>query len=1826
MKKNHILFLFFLLMGISLFAAPMNGNYTIGGTSPDFNTINDAVNALIANGIDGNTTFLLRNGTYNEQFTIPSISGSSSSNWITFRSESGSASDVTISYTSTSSSDDYIVKLDGANYIDFHQLTFRAQSSSNYGTVFVLNDGTSHIQIRYNTIYGNGINKAYSKLISSTLTGSSSISYLEIQSNYLYDANSAVYLYAYSSNAFSNVQIEYNYFQDVMNAIYTREAPSIQIEHNQMSNINVGVYIENCSNSNIEKNMIFTQKTGIEAKYSSNLDIMNNAIKSEATPYSGNYGMGQGILLNGCSYSDLYYNSVEISENSSYSTSAAFLSYSSVDLNIKNNIFSNLGAGYGIYIRDVGFDHLEMDYNNIFTGKAIFAYFSNNNYYTLSSFKALSTYDNQNTVSAYPGFDTNLHPTTPWVDGKGTPISAITDDIDGNTRDASNPDIGCYEFTSDSAYSTMMNGTYSVGTGKDYENLAEAITDLIYRGVNGSVSLQLYNGNYDNTNYKLYCIPSTTGSNQVSISLANGTPNLTYSASGESDNYLFQVMSRSTFYDFSYITMEVTGSNYTRIFDIESFSKLRLLGCDLTAPQTTSSNSQKNIIYSYNNYLENTSFLYNTFHGGDTALYLYGPSNENLQDIEIYRCNFNECYTGIYIANAISPHIHENTFNNTSSSYASIFAANLSEHFVIEKNKTFKTNTNYGFYINSSIGGDSTSTRGLIANNVIKTSDYNLTCYAMNISYIKNTDIVFNSIYHEGTSGRGTPFYMYSDNGNNTIKNNIFATQCTDNSYALEIIHPSSNTDMDYNDYYTPNNYLLKIENSYHTLKELQDATGEHLHSVSIFPYFTSDMHTTSPSLNDRGVWLDIVTTDFDNQNRTNPPDMGADEYSVSSSLQPLNGIYTIGTSKSDYSSFSEASEDLSYRGISGDVTFLVESGTYYEKPIFKEYYSDDPTYIVIFKAQSGNSEDVILQYDSSASNENYTVLITGADHLRFEDITFTTTHTSNYYNTLLRITGSSDNLQILNCSFIYPDTVNVSDSNNLIYFDNATYNSASIVNNNMYSGYYGIYDNGDNDGLIISYNYFSHTKYPVNLSNHTAPYISHNILLGFINAINLTYCSGSTQIYDNKMISWGFQDYYHGYNLVNLYNCDAISSAPTSIYNNILYAHDNNVSTLTGYSFTNCSHLDFYHNNIVIENDYDIYIDSPRGSAVYCDGDSIDIKNNILAYFGNGLAFQLNTNTNSHFFVDYNAMYNQALFIAKTASDETYKTIKEIQDSTDYCDHSYRLNPLLDSNLQTTCAFLVGKGLYNSRYTHDYNNVARNNPPTIGATEYTPSSTDILSGTYTIGNSKSDYSSIQDAINALSSQGIGANDVIFTLENGTYNEQFEISSIPRELNTNANIIFKSQSENANDVTITCDASASVNYIAKLICLKNFRFEYLKFQPLDSSYGIIFKLKGYHQNIKFDHCVFEGSTTSSPSNGRIILFDSASFDNIYITENTFNNGSYAVYYRNSYSPEYAVHMEIDNNTFTDNYLALYLNSITNLFINNNQLSNQKQTAIQLENIYDSLRVYKNTVTVNRYASLYLKNYNGASSAKGFIANNYFGNNSSDYAYYDVYLENVNYLDFYNNTAVVNNEASIKTFYLSGYNNSNLNIRNNIFSQKAGGITLYVLNSNGILNMEYNLLYTSGSTLAYWQGTNCADLSELITASGYNNSSISADPLLLFTDKPDLPSNSPAIDGGITLSEITEDIYGTARTVPYDMGAYEYVGSITPSVPQNIRIEIINGNTARISWDASSQALQYKVEYSDSPDSGFTQAAFTTNTSVDIPISTMKKFYRVIAIH
>lgn len=101
--------------------AQLSGTYTIGNTESNYHTLTEAITALSTSGINGDVTFNIADGTYNEAIEINSYDGNTD-NIVTFQSASGDASKVKIEYTLTEDNGKTII-LKNAKNIHFSDLT-----------------------------------------------------------------------------------------------------------------------------------------------------------------------------------------------------------------------------------------------------------------------------------------------------------------------------------------------------------------------------------------------------------------------------------------------------------------------------------------------------------------------------------------------------------------------------------------------------------------------------------------------------------------------------------------------------------------------------------------------------------------------------------------------------------------------------------------------------------------------------------------------------------------------------------------------------------------------------------------------------------------------------------------------------------------------------------------------------------------------------------------------------------------------------------------------------------------------------------------------------------------------------------------------------------------------------------------------------------------------------------------------------------------------------------------------------------------------------------------------------------------------------------------------------------------------------------------------------------------------------------------------------------------------------------------------------------------------------------------------------------------------
>ena len=446
----------FILLFLSFSAkASFVGTYTIDATKAasgsNFQTFTSAVDSVVKYGVSGPVVFNVANGVYKEQVDILAISGTSSINTIIFQSASGDSSKVTLTYPSANAqANNYTLQIDTANYITFSKMTFQRTGSKNFGQVIVLNQSKGAKFLNDQII---GLNNGSFSAYLANVTNDTDNVFLN---NYFLYGTAAIGAGGISQQyQGTGLDIENNIIDSFYElGVYTNNENQFIISKNIIENgsytYNYGILLEFDSSFNVSKNQI-TTTAGYMGLY---LYSCNSSAGSRAVIANNMIGItnsmtsGYGILMYYSSYINFYYNSVLLTSNSFASGTCDFYRYNFNNfglMNVFDNIFMNKEYGYAVFLYDsTGAD--SMDYNDLYTNGAYIGEWRFTNEPALSDWQSASSLD-ANSISTNPYFKSNidLHASAPLLMA-GTPISRIKDDIDGDARSASTPDIGADEF------------------------------------------------------------------------------------------------------------------------------------------------------------------------------------------------------------------------------------------------------------------------------------------------------------------------------------------------------------------------------------------------------------------------------------------------------------------------------------------------------------------------------------------------------------------------------------------------------------------------------------------------------------------------------------------------------------------------------------------------------------------------------------------------------------------------------------------------------------------------------------------------------------------------------------------------------------------------------------------------------------------------------------------------------------------------------------------------------------------------------------------------------------------------------------------------------------------------------------------------------------------------------------------------------------------------------------------------------------------------------------------------------------------------------------
>lgn len=538
------------LAAINTVSAQLNGAYTIGGTAPDYTTLSAAVSDLNSLGVSGPVVFNIRDGAYSGASWVGSIgnvTGASSTNTITFQSQSANASNVTLSYSGTSSLN-YIFQLDGAKYVTIKNLTLN-NTGTTYGCDVNIAGSASNNKIEGCMLTGNtASSSAYTTKARVYGTSLSSSSNITFEGNTFNRGAVAAYLYGNSTTSlgkgyvFKNNTFEENYYMWT----YCYYMGDITFENNTFNRSGVsdqyfyGMYMYYTGDNFIMKGNEFNNSCNAYYNYCGYLYYSNyyTQNKDKYPLFENNvFNMNTGTatyynypLYNLYGYYAKYRNNT-FNINSTYTSGYVYLQYGmyyGYYSKAENNTYNiNKSGGYvytGMYYGDV--DTFSYNKINVTGGAITYNYMP---YYT-QNYYVVNNDVNINTTSTIYGSYVYQY-TGVWANNKldlqstsgtiyATYIYYQTNSLIYNNIvnwKTSGSSYGMYAYYNYTGTKIYNNTYYSYATGSTnylgyiYNNSASYDIDvknnIFSRSGTNGYAMYAYNADYAGCDYNIYSVP-----------------------------------------------------------------------------------------------------------------------------------------------------------------------------------------------------------------------------------------------------------------------------------------------------------------------------------------------------------------------------------------------------------------------------------------------------------------------------------------------------------------------------------------------------------------------------------------------------------------------------------------------------------------------------------------------------------------------------------------------------------------------------------------------------------------------------------------------------------------------------------------------------------------------------------------------------------------------------------------------------------------------------------------------------------------------------------------------------------------------------------------------------------------------------------------------------------------------------------------------------------------------------------------------------------------------------------------------------------------------
>lgn len=462
---------------------PLGGNYTIdpslaagNGNYQSFTSFANDINGF---GMLGNVTVDVKEGTYNESFSLGDILGAGAGSSILIRSNPTNVDQVILNNT-VSNSTGGTLTLAGTKFIRFEGIEFTCDPSLTYQRLVYVTGNLSDVSFDDCKFTGNlqTTNSFYDYVFygsGMTFLGSG----LSITNSDFYGGGDVFYLRGVASTHSTNFTVQNCEFIDNYGDwFYCSYWDDLNIMNNDflpqaMTSTCYAIYFTNATaqpgrKANIRGNNIqvdisgFGTFYGVYLTYFSALPgdpslIANNFIQNvNTTGTSTRYG----IYTSACANLDVVHNTIKLQDGSAslsramyFAGTTAVTAFTPGGYNVANNIVTNYVNGSNgnlMYVTADATGYFTSISNNLYHGpNTSVPFYFGTQQTSLAAWETAS--GDVNSLEGNPQFfsATNLHTEGFLASGNGVNWPSVTDDIDGDARPlpaGSNVDIGADEF------------------------------------------------------------------------------------------------------------------------------------------------------------------------------------------------------------------------------------------------------------------------------------------------------------------------------------------------------------------------------------------------------------------------------------------------------------------------------------------------------------------------------------------------------------------------------------------------------------------------------------------------------------------------------------------------------------------------------------------------------------------------------------------------------------------------------------------------------------------------------------------------------------------------------------------------------------------------------------------------------------------------------------------------------------------------------------------------------------------------------------------------------------------------------------------------------------------------------------------------------------------------------------------------------------------------------------------------------------------------------------------------------------------------------------